>query len=285
MGHDLFYSPAIRAIAWQDLRGLTSAQVIRGLLLSPPWLLLSLVAAETRLLILALIASAVFFLAGLRQAHDGFHLTLGLPARLTDSFLVFLSLLMAVPLHAIKCCHLCHHARPLGPDDVEGMCAKLPAWMAVLSGPWFTVRMLCYAVHQLGGRQRWWFAVEVVGLFGLVAVAFATEWFWLRYHLVVMMLGNCLTGFFAVWLVHHDCEATSIFARTQRGWLTNWLTLNLFYHLEHHLFPSVPACHLPELARRLDHALPEAREVTVLGIASFRASRAIANGGRDIPRE
>jgi fatty acid desaturase len=28
------------------------------------------------------------------------------------------------------------------------------------------------------------------------------------------------------------------------------------YHLEHHLFPSVPTCRLPQLAERLDRAVP-----------------------------
>lgn len=31
----------------------------------------------------------------------------------------------------------------------------------------------------------------------------------------------------------------------------------MFYHLEHHLFPAVPTIKLPELAKRIDEALPE----------------------------
>jgi fatty acid desaturase len=33
------------------------------------------------------------------------------------------------------------------------------------------------------------------------------------------------------------------------------LTFNMFFHLEHHLFPLVPTAHLPMLARRLDQAM------------------------------
>ena len=96
-------------------------------------------------------------------------------------------------------------------------------------------------------------------------VAFASHVYLLRYHLMVMAIGNCLTGFFAVWLVHHHCDDDEIFARTQRGRLINLLTFNLFYHLEHHLFPAVPACHLPELARRMDEACPSAAKFSVVG--------------------
>jgi len=31
----------------------------------------------------------------------------------------------------------------------------------------------------------------------------------------------------------------------------------MFYHVEHHLFPAVPTCKLPILARRLDAVAPE----------------------------
>ncbi|MEO1218871.1 MAG: fatty acid desaturase, partial [Bacteroidota bacterium] len=37
----------------------------------------------------------------------------------------------------------------------------------------------------------------------------------------------------------------------------NLLTYNMFYHLEHHLFPAVPTIKLPELARRIDKEVPE----------------------------
>jgi fatty acid desaturase len=43
----------------------------------------------------------------------------------------------------------------------------------------------------------------------------------------------------------------------------NRISFEMFFHLEHHLFPKVPTCHLPRLAERLDQAAPElqARQV------------------------
>jgi fatty acid desaturase len=49
-------------------------------------------------------------------------------------------------------------------------------------------------------------------------------------------------------------------ARTQRGWWKTSLTYQMFYHVDHHLFPAVPTLHLPELAVRLDRAAPHLRE-------------------------
>ncbi len=73
-----------------------------------------------------------------------------------------------------------------------------------------------------------------------------------------------MTGFFAVWIVHRGCDPYHQIARTQRGWLKNVVSYSMFYHLEHHLFPAVPTCHLPRLAERLDRVAPEYRRAQVI---------------------
>jgi fatty acid desaturase len=60
-----------------------------------------------------------------------------------------------------------------------------------------------------------------------------------------------------VWTVHHDCEASREIARTLRNRLKSTIAFDMFFHVEHHLFPRVPTCRLPELARRLDQVAPE----------------------------
>ena len=72
-----------------------------------------------------------------------------------------------------------------------------------------------------------------------------------------MLVAQCLTAFFAVWITHHDTEHDGLGARTQRSRLVNLVTYNMFYHLEHHLFPAVPVKRLGRLAARLDAAVPE----------------------------
>jgi fatty acid desaturase len=61
---------------------------------------------------------------------------------------------------------------------------------------------------------------------------------------------------FAVWTVHHDCDE-EVFARTLSTRWKNKLTYNMFYHLEHHLFPSVPTIKLPQLSSRIREGLPD----------------------------
>jgi len=237
-------------------------------LLSLPWLSASLVLACNDQYALATPFSVVFFMAGLRQTHDGFHMKLGLPVGCTNAFLFLFSLFMVIPLHAVRWIHLRHHANPLGENDVEGMCAHLSWWKALIVGPYFSVRMVFEALKHARGATRVWILAEMAAILGLIGLASISAWPWLRYQLVVMALGNCLTGFVAVWMVHRGCDPDHTFARTQRSWLINALTLNNFFHLEHHLFPAVASCNLPELARRLDEVLPRAAPVVGLKKAS-----------------
>jgi fatty acid desaturase len=85
----------------------------------------------------------------------------------------------------------------------------------------------------------------------------------LRYHVIVMAVGQCFSAFFAVWTVHHHCDRTHYIARTLRSRIKNAITFNMFRHIEHHLFPLVPTCHLAELSKRIDTAAPELRSKLV----------------------
>ena len=130
-------------------------------------------------------------------------------------------------------------------------------------GPMHPVRLHYWGFRLGRFNKRCWIIAEVfVILASLVLVFFVLDNLALKCFAIVMAIGECCTGFFAVWTVHHDCDKAHV-ARTQRGWLKNLVSYNMFYHLEHHLFPSVPTCHLPELAERLDRVAPELRSKTV----------------------
>src|SRR5688572_13116929 len=61
------------AVQWQDLRHLSRFEVAHELLLSPPWLLASWCAASFDHYLLALGCSFMFFVTGLRQVHNAYH--------------------------------------------------------------------------------------------------------------------------------------------------------------------------------------------------------------------
>jgi len=98
----------------------------------------------------------------------------------------------------------------------------------------------------------------------LVAIALSDIAPWaFRWHAAAMLTGECMTGFFAVWTVHHGCEAHEP-GRTQHGRWLNLISYSMFLHAEHHLFPAVPTPHLKQLARRIEVAIPAQNRRQVL---------------------
>jgi fatty acid desaturase len=243
-------------VRWKDLTKLSLKELLIENNISIPWALLSWALAYYGYYLLALPCSALFFLTALRQVHNGFHRALGTGRLLTWFTLYSNSVLMMASMHAVKFNHLRHHQYCLGEDDYEGKSARMRWWEAILYGP---VHM--YHIHrvalQLGNAQyRKNVLLEMVSVAAFAGLSIGLGLKFLIYHLLVMAAGELLSAFFAVWTVHHDCDEGTI-ARTQRSGWKNVITYSMFYHLEHHLFPAVPTIKLPELARRIDEALPE----------------------------
>ena len=256
--------PRIRSIAWRDLTHLTWPEVARELSLPAPWLALSLALAARGSYVPAMAASFVFFLTGLRQVHNAFHLTLGVSRRASQAVMFVLSVLMLGSMHAVRFNHLRHHRHCMGDDDVEAMGARLSAWNAILTGPLFPLRMHLKALREANPHQLRWIRAELAANAAWIALVFGVLGVpALEYHVVAMAVGQCLASFFCVWTVHHDCDRSEVLARTLRHKFKNILSFNMFYHLEHHLYPQVPTCHLPSLARRLDEAAPELQRMKV----------------------
>jgi len=246
----------LRLVSWKDLTRMSLKEKFIENALPLPWLLLSWVLAYYHYYLFALPFSFIFFLAGLRQVHNGFHYTLGTSARATWITLFINSLLMLTAMHAVKYNHLRHHKYCLGDDDEEGRCAKMSAFKAIAYGPVFIFRMHCSALRSKNRHTVRNTSLELLAIAVLVMLVILSGINFLVYHIIAMTAGELLTAFFAVWTVHHDCDE-HIFARTLSKRWKNRLTYNMFFHLEHHLFPGVPTIKLPELSARIKEQLPD----------------------------
>ncbi|MGE6795983.1 fatty acid desaturase family protein [Psychrobacter okhotskensis] len=263
---------AIASIEWQDLRQLTRGQIAYNVILPYPFLLLSWWFASQSWYVLACGASYLFFAAAFRQAHDGYHHSLGTGKRTTTAILLLLSVLLMTSLHSIRATHMAHHRDPLGDSDIEGSLANVSWWQALLSGVTYRLDIYRQGLRLSSRRNRRMAWLEFGLIASIIMVALVLTAFTvsapamlaqiLMYHILTMMLANASVGIIAVWGVHHDCDET--IARTERNPLVNLLTFNLLYHVEHHLFPAVPSNHLPELAKRLDAAAPHLTKAHVL---------------------
>jgi len=264
MSLEIMTDPRVRGVPWKDLAKLSGAETVRELSLFVPWLAASWFAAARGWWIPALGCSFVFFLVGLRLVHDAHHANLGLPKRGNDAVMAGLSMIMLSSMHAVQFNHLRHHRHCMDDEDLEAWSAQLPAHKAILYGPVFPLRLHHAALTGGSTRVKRWTLFEL----GLAAMTIAAGlWVFdsqfLRYHVITMAIGQCLTSFFAVWTVHNHCDTSHFIARTLRGRVKNIATYNMFLHLEHHLFPGVPTCNLPKLSERLDAAAPELQDHTV----------------------
>lgn len=247
----------IRTVEWKDLRKLSVKEMLIENNISLPWLFISLFLAFNGYYGLALPFSGFYFLTALRQVHNGFHNSLGTGKWLTWLSLYLNSLTMMASIHAVKFNHIRHHKFCLSEEDYEGKSAAMKWYEAILYGPkhMFLIHWITFKKANKTYRKNMY--LELVSIALLITVAFYFQIHFLMYHILVMIFGEFLMAFFAVWTVHHDTHETPDIARTQRGFWKNKLTFSMFYHMEHHLFPAVPTIKLPELAERIDKTLPE----------------------------
>jgi len=251
----LLANPLLDHSQWRDLVAYKPWETVKELALPLPWFFLELWASTNQMYLLALIASAYFFLTCLRLSHNAFHYAIGLSRPATNAVMLILSVFMMTSMRATQYTHLQHHRHCLGEGDVEGHIAKLPFYEMLLQAPLFSIKLHIAALKNAKSPQRFWVKTEIA----LNVIWMLLIWLWwdfdvLKIHTVIMLLSHAISPLFTVWSVHHDCEDSNYDSRTLRVPWLNLFAYNMFYHLEHHNYPAVPTCHLPELAKRLDAA-------------------------------
>ncbi len=245
----------LKTSQWRDLVAYKPWETAKELSLPLPWFALEIWASANQWYLLSLIASVYFFLTCLRVSHNAFHYAIGLSRPITNGVMMILSVFMMTSMRATQFTHLQHHRHCLGEGDIEGHIAKLPFYEMLLQAPLFTIKLHLAALKGAKTSQKFWVKVEIL----LNIVWLLLVWIWwdvdaLKIHTALMLFSHAVSPIFTVWSVHHDCDDTDYDSRTLRAPWLSMLAYNMFYHLEHHNYPAVPTCHLPELAKRLDDA-------------------------------
>lgn len=245
------------SVQWVDLLHLSEPEIYYELLIWVPWLFLSLVASAYEYDIIAMGFSFVFFITGLRLNHNACHYAVGVTKQSHELVLFFLSFLMLGSMHAVQVNHLRHHKYFPGAEDIEAISAHNPWYVAFMIGPIFPLLLHIKALQVGNKEQKNWIILELLmNVLWILLVFKVLGVSVLKYHVTVMLIAQCMTAFFAVWTVHHDCDSGKYIARTVRNNLKAKITFNMFFHFEHHLFPAVPTCHLHLVAKRMDEVAP-----------------------------
>ena len=218
-------------------------------------------ASPHRWLVAAPIAFALTYVSYGSVSHDLVHHALGLPPRVNDALLSLVELLVFRSGTAYRVTHLHHHRRLAFDDDEEGRPARQPLWRVLVESPVYVSRLWVWAWRRATTRERGRIGVEtsLIALFLAAAIASSP-----RTPVSPRMWSSSSSrpGLPLVSVVsQHDAfRADGELARTRayRGRLVPALTLEHLFHLEHHLYPMVPAHRWRELARRLDPHLARA---------------------------
>jgi fatty acid desaturase len=246
------------AILWKDLQPMSRWDTARELLLPVPMIIAVAMAAVYEQRIGVVLGTFACFMLCLRVTHGVYHGSVGLRGVWNDVYMCIISVLLGGSMHAIGTTHRYHHCHPLEPGDIEGEIAHYGFWQALWRSPSYPLRIHWAALRLASARQRYWILFELA----LVALAQAGVWLMpvpapLRWVALTLLVANALVPMVGIWSVHAGCHRPGCWvARTSRWRWMDWCFAHMFFHLEHHLYPAVPACRLHVLAERLDQAAP-----------------------------
>ncbi|MEO8033702.1 MAG: fatty acid desaturase [Acidobacteriota bacterium] len=230
---------------------------IRAFSLISPFVLVALfflLAAEGRWLAALVCPVLLSFLTYGSISHDLVHRNLHLPRWLNEVLLSLIELLAFRSGHAYRAVHLHHHASFPAADDLEGAASRMSLPRALIEGIGLQVRLWFFAVRRPGPHRPWAIAECATStvLLGASMAAAPVTGAPLTYALL-MIAGSWIFPVMTAYIPHDAMGATELTqTRLFRGRVLSLLAMEHLYHLEHHLFPTVPHHNWPTLARRLN---------------------------------
>ncbi len=197
---------------------------------------------------------ALCFITYGSSSHDLVHQTLGLSRGWSDFWLTVIELLSLRSGTAYRLSHLHHHQHPLQEDDVEAEAVRFSLIQTLLSGPLLQIRLWHWAWSK-HARQRPQLLREAIGIGALLTAATLTAHWTLAplIYAALVIAGSWVFPLITVYIPHiADGKTPLSQTRLFRGRWARLLAFDHLYHLEHHLYPSVPHHHWRQLAVRLD---------------------------------
>lgn len=187
-------------------------------------------------------------------SHDLVHGNLGLSRSTNNFFLFAIELLALRSGHAYRLAHQHHHARYPEPDDIEGAAAKMSLMGALLEGIIYNPKLYFWSLKR-ARRDKLWIQFEGIACLLLIASAiilcFYTPIFLI--YAVLMIMGSWVLPLMTSYMPHDPAGKNLLFqTRLFRGRVASLVAMEHLYHLEHHLYPSIPHHNWVKLAKRLD---------------------------------
>lgn len=206
--------------------------------------------------ILAIPFLVALFVANICAAHDVVHNSLRLSNAGTHLFLTAFGSLVMQSGHSFRITHLMHHRLYPSQTDPEGAASYKTFWQALWMGPLYVPKLWLWSWKKMAKhpKERIWMGYEAILAFivmvaGVVLIPVTIIPI---VYIGVMTLGAWLYPIVTAWLPHdHEGEDAIHQSKSIQGKVLPKVLLGLTYHLEHHLYPRVPAHNMAELSKRL----------------------------------
>jgi fatty acid desaturase len=210
------------------------------------------------------------------QGHEGTHDLISRDRGLNDFFTWFTLAFAGISAEAHRRFHLDHHHYAHTGQDPEyqffnRVVRGVPGWAYFFIPVFAQIGVNAYGLDQkMPGKVRRRIMLELVGA-ALLHAAIALVLGWRRY--LAFVIAPMVTGLYVASVLravteHHDVTEGSEWTNA-RSIVTHpimeFLWSNVNYHLEHHLYPSVPY-----------HALPQLRQVLT---AEYQAHQSNVENG------
>ncbi len=216
-------------------------------------------------------------------SHDLVHRTLGLPRWLGDALLSLIEILGLRSGTAYRLAHLHHHRVFPDPEDIEAYDASGSVSGALVAGVIMQPRQWLWAYRRYP-RHRLRLLAELAVAVAVVGTAI---WAWdstpvFALYFAAVIVASWALPLATTFFVHRPGEKDPLRqTRLFRGWLLHVLFLGHLYHLEHHLYPSVPHHNWAKLARRID---PYLRAVGVAPVNLRTGEEELPDPSQAVPK-
>ena len=188
------------------------------------------------------------------SSHDLVHFSLGLPRKVNDRWLSALELLSLRSGHAFRTCHWNHHKSFPSMQDIEGRAVHWGLIRTLLEGPIYIPKLYFWALRNAKPADRGIIAREGIAVLILATLCLALLP-WTPLPAIYAGLVTFMAWVYplaTVYIPHVVADHKLFQTRAFRGPIVSFLFAQHNYHLEHHLYPTVPHHHWAKLGKRLE---------------------------------
>lgn len=199
-------------------------------------------------------------------SHDLVHNSLRLRKNWNKLFLSFNELICLRSGHAFKTSHLNHHKKFPSTEDIEGKSIYKSFFGTLLSGPTYIISIYVWSLKNCSKNDKAYILTEgiLILLYSVVSILLIETSPVLLIFLILTYITSWVFPLFTVYIPHILNYEHPLFQTIKfKGPIISLIFAEHNYHLEHHLYPSVPHQNWKKLSKRLNSFIKDKEIKTI----------------------